>query len=311
MFDQDPDFLFCDDAEGGTAPTIITIPQGPVSGALCEFEDYMRAVDTAHFTSFTNGVPLGVDLPQFPLLQQAVGGALFPGLHVLHGQPGIGKTALVLRIASTCSCSAIYVSAEMAISEIILRLMAQVNAKPVAALRCCEFGVEQQAEFREALYAQAPSLHLVDATSDKLPMGSLRQLAKSCRGDGQHLLIVIDSVHMWAASLADAGQTEYESLNTALGELKKLAYSEQCAVIVVAHRNRSSMKDSGMSSPKGTADFEYGGEAVWSLDYASEEDKEAPKRDVNLTISKNRFGVGNVPHNLTFTGATQLFEEPT
>ena len=43
----------------------------------------------------------------------ALGGYLAEGLHILHGAPGTGKTALVLQIAANCGAVALFVTAEM------------------------------------------------------------------------------------------------------------------------------------------------------------------------------------------------------
>ena len=43
----------------------------------------------------------------------ALGGYLAEGLHILHGAPGTGRTALSLQIAATCGAAALFVTAEM------------------------------------------------------------------------------------------------------------------------------------------------------------------------------------------------------
>ena len=66
------------------------------------------------------------DRPRGPVvglkqLDDALGGVLAPGLHIVHGQPGTGKTALGLQIAARCGARSLFVSCEMAALELLRR----------------------------------------------------------------------------------------------------------------------------------------------------------------------------------------------
>ena len=50
-------------------------------------------------------------------LDRMLGGYMAPGVHVLHGDPGAGKTALALQIAASCGFPALYVLSLIHISE--------------------------------------------------------------------------------------------------------------------------------------------------------------------------------------------------
>src|SRR4051794_3038193 len=46
-------------------------------------------------------------------LDRELGGALAPGMHILHAGPGVGKTAFALQTAASCCSLALYITCEM------------------------------------------------------------------------------------------------------------------------------------------------------------------------------------------------------
>ena len=69
----------------------------PLSALLGEYEDDARSRWEARTKGLRRGPVSGLSG-----LDEAVGGALEPGLHVLHGGPGVGKTAIALQMAAAC-----------------------------------------------------------------------------------------------------------------------------------------------------------------------------------------------------------------
>ena len=55
-------------------------------------------------------------------LDAALGTALEPGLHHVHGNAGVGKTAFALQIAASCGCPCLYVTCEMRALELLAPL---------------------------------------------------------------------------------------------------------------------------------------------------------------------------------------------
>src|ERR687889_303094 len=82
---------------------------------------------TAAHEAYTTGTPRG-PVTALPALDRELGGALQPGLHLLHAGPGAGKTALALQIAATCGTPALFVSAETSALELLRRHTARVTA---------------------------------------------------------------------------------------------------------------------------------------------------------------------------------------
>lgn len=243
-------------------------------------------------------------------LDAEVGGYLAPGLHILHGSPGVGKTAFCLQVAAECACPALFVSCEMGPLELFRRVTARVTKTFLGRLKSGELPPEESLALARRAALAAPRLALADATRAFAAPSWLREAALAVRGDAPHLLVVLDSVHSWAESAAEKGLSEYELLNAALAALRQLAAALEGPVLAVAERNRATMKTGGLSAGAGTRKIEYGAESV--LDLSS--DPAAPpdvKGEVPVTVKlvKNRHGALGKAISLRWHGALQTFRE--
>lgn len=257
------------------------------------------------------GKPLGA-LTGLPKLDTELGGALAPGLHILHGAPGTGKTAFALQAAASCRCPALFVTCEMAPVELLRRLAARVTGEYLGRFKSGEFTrATAERHFTRALEA-APMLALVDATAAPAKPGDLLDFAEATRRlapGNPHLLIVVDSVHSWTrAWQADA--PEYEALNTGLNALRETAHRLNAALLGIGERNRGSMQSGGQSAAAGTRVFEYSSETVLSLQREKDARPDAQgETDLTLTLEKNRNGYQGKTISLLFHGALQRFRE--
>src|SRR3954451_12864646 len=64
---------------------------------------------TAAHDAYVSGRPRG-PITTFKTLDRELGGALAPGIHVLHASPGVGKSALAFQIAATCEYPALFIT---------------------------------------------------------------------------------------------------------------------------------------------------------------------------------------------------------
>lgn len=245
----------------------------------------------------------------FPKLDHEFGGALPPGLHVVHGGPGVGKTALGLQVAASCGVPALYVSAEMTPIELLRRHTARVTKTFLGRMKNGEMPASEMVQKAKEAAAQAPQLTILDATTAYANPNFLLELGQLCRGDSSDLLIVLDSVHSWAES-AGSDSTEYELLAGAIQSLRALASHLSCPVLAIAERNRAGMKEGGLHAAAGGRGFEYKGESVWSVEAEPEATESASgELPVTLTLAKNRHGSRGAKVELSFHGALQRFRE--
>lgn len=289
-------------ADRSAAPPLLRL-----SDLLTDFDADAEARHKAR----QDGTPFGPETG-IKSLDKALGLALSPGLHIVHGVPGVGKTAFALQIAASCGCPCLYVTAEMSPLELLRRITARVTGEYLGRLKTGELSPEYaKRKVREAIEA-APLLALVDATTSPVPTDHLLRLANGTRCldlENPHLLIVVDSLHSWAEGLA-GGAAEYDALNAGLAELRLLAARLKCAVLAVSERNRESMKGGGLSAGAGSRKIEYGAETVLDLGIEKDALEDANGlKPVTVKIEKNRNGAAGKRIALQFHGALQKFTE--
>jgi len=254
--------------------------------------------------AYATGHPLGA-VTALPSLDRTIGGHLAAGLHVLHAEPGTGKTALALQVAVSCGCPAVYVTSEMAPLELLKRITANLTGTYLGRLKSGELMPEAALQLYRRAIALAGELVMVDATQAPATADYLAEVIPMARRDADHLLLVVDSVNTWAAATLPAAD-EYVRLEGAVNGLHALAMAEQVAILGIAERNRGAIKTGGMSASKGTASFEYRATSVWDL---SKGDGDGAVVPVKLTLPKNREGNAGVTLPLMFEGRLQRFTE--
>jgi len=244
-------------------------------------------------------------------LDRVLGGVLQPGLHIAHGGPGVGKTALGLQVAATCGFPALYVSCEMRPLELLRRVTARTTGTFLGRLKSGELAPADSLRLAQQACAAAPELVLADATQAFADFGWLQTAAVATQGQARHLLIVVDSLHSWAEGVPD-GLTEYDALNGGIAALRTLASTLGCPVLAIAERNRMSMKTGGLTASAGSRKFEYGAETVIGLTEDTSPGRPiAPPGEaaVALKVEKNRNGAAGAEVELFFNGALQRFKE--
>jgi len=290
-------------------PTEATQPTArlyPLRDLVAEAATVAEALHDARRT----GRPIG-PVTGLPTLDRELCGALAPGLHILHGQPGAGKTAWLLQAACTCQCPALFVTGEMAPVELLRRIAARVTGEYLNRFKTGEHPPDKARDLFSRAAASAPLLSILDATVAPVRPAELLDFAQAARAaapGSPHMLIAVDSVHAWSRGWQEAA-TEYDALNAGLSALRELAQRLGAAVIGSGERNRASQAG-GLSATAGTRLFEYGSETLLSLnrdqDATTTPTGETP---VVLKIEKNRHGAPGRVVRLLFHGALQRFTE--
>lgn len=249
----------------------------------------------------------------FPTLDAMLSGCLMPGLHVLHGGPGTGKTALALQIASSCQCPALFVSCEIDPIEALRRLIARHTGTYLNHLKDGKHSADHVRSLALTTCQAFPMLGILEATHAKASTVAIGEALESMKGSpsaklatAPGALIVVDSGNTWASKNADMSN-EYEALTWTLGQMEALSKLLAVPVLIIAERNRGSMESGGQNSSKGTGRWEYAGESVFGVDREKEEESPDGWTKVKLTVSKNRHGKTGC-QLLRWHGDTQKYE---
>jgi len=164
-------------------------------------------------------------------------------------------------------------------------------------------------------------LALMDATRDYLapwkvedsaPAGIL-EAAETWRErhKAASVLVIVDSLHTWADGAPLPLATEYERLNAAIDDLRRLAARLGAPVLAIAERNRANMASAGQSAGAGTRKLEYTADSVLALqrDAGDWQTDAAGEYSVSVKLAKNRNGATGPKVSLRFHGALQAFRE--
>jgi replicative DNA helicase len=261
-----------------------------------------------------SGIPRG-PVTHFKELDSAISGYLAPGIHIVQAAPGAGKSAWCLQVAAHCGFPALYVTAEMHPLELLRRTVARETGTFLNRLKSGEFGLEAAIDLAARTAEKIPHLAFLDGTRGYATPELIRDTAADLRErtGHEHVLIVIDSLHVWARSARSVGSevasSEYELLNAGLRALTQIASELACPILAVAHRNRAGQKEGGMHSSKGSGGIEYEAETVIELTYKTDIPDAAHNNEVNLAIHKNRHGELKKEIPLVFSGPLQKFSE--
>jgi replicative DNA helicase len=269
---------------------------------LGDWETDATAAHTARVTGQPRGPVTGLEP-----LDRALGECLAPGVHILHGNTGSGKTALGLQLAAHCGCPCVFITTEMSALELFRRHTARVTSQYLGRFKTGEMDPATSLGYARQAAEAAPALALADATLTFADPTWLREAARAVQGDAPHLLLVLDSLHTWADG-APGEATEYDRLNAALATLRQLASGLGCAVLVTAERNRAAITKGGLNAGAGSRKLEYSAESVLDLERDPDARTDAQGEvEVNLIVRKNRNGAAGHKIPLRFHGALQRF----
>lgn len=269
-------------------------------------DEVVAQAEEAHLAR-SSGQP-GSPVTGFKKLDERIGGGLPPrGTVVVLGNTGSGKTAFALQVAAQCAFPALYVSTEMAPTELFRRQMARLSGQFLGRLKSGELAPSEVRSIAQKTATQLSHLCFVDATCGPASLSFLADCAQIARGDEPKLLVVVDSLHTWVRGLA-TGVAEYDALNAGLSGLQGLSHRLGAPVMIICEQSRSAMDSGGVNSGAGTRFIEYGAELVLDLQAAKEADAlgDVP---VTIRLAKNRHGAAGASLKLLFNGALQRFKE--
>jgi len=276
----------------------------------------------------------------FPALDSYIGGFLRPGIFTILAPPGSGKTSFALMAAGRCKVPAMFVTAEMAATQIQSRMMAQANNSDIFNDPDCytldelEFGWLSPSSRQKALdktLAAYPQLHIYDAhtvyggpSTEEDELDRIARAAthlKAGNGSGppfEHLVIVVDSLTALVAKVKKAGEDDRTATESVLMRLDSITSTLNACIVLIVHQHRISAderkkatNEDRMAKGKHSAMIEHISHIVADLLNDNDEEKTQEvkgTRTKQLTLLKNRFGPPQMLR-YDFKGRNQIFRE--
>jgi replicative DNA helicase len=246
------------------------------------------------------GKPVMGVATSLPKLDQLLNG-LNPGLHVLGGAPGAGKTTLALQMAvhaASTGVPVLYVTYENSPGNLILKaLCAAAELIPLDVER----GYGDLDKLTAAMTKLRPALERLSIIEGTLRLTSsgIRNIARNWF-QGQRGLIVID--YLQRAAHHQGYDQIRQNVSRLAAELREISSALDSPILALASQNRSS-GDYGrgggsahLDSLKESGDLEYGADSVMFLRSDKNRPQPDPSRGIEIAVVKNRFGpLGGLP----------------
>jgi replicative DNA helicase len=294
----------------------MTEPKKPIVTQLADLVDFFVADAEAAALARETGRPRG-PVTGLSNLDEALGGYLSPGVHIVQAAPGAGKTAFALQAASDCFYPCLYVTSEMGLLELFRRLIARQTKTFLGRLKTGELGGTESRKLALQTIEKLPKLAFMDATQAYASPLLIAEVANALRDryKSDHVLIALDSLQIWAKSVRRNGEdfanaSEYDLISAGLDSVSSIASRLQCPILAISHRNRAGNKsDGGLHAGKGSGDLEYGAETVIDLTRKDETPDATGETRIKATMQKNRHGIPGVSYDFAFSGRLQTFRD--
>lgn len=245
-------------------------------------------------------------------LDALLGGGLMPGVTLLAGAPGTGKSSLALQLCDHCARfgrrGVVYASMEMSAGQLVakslVRLSAAMSEQPVslreipALLPHLADGANSRVSMlRDAVRVYAEEVAPRVATIDTLAtVSDVSALYDDLPADELPPLMIVDYLQLCGREQGDEAATDVQHLAGVMRSLCALSKRHGVPVLALSSQNRTKRGTSALDSLAGTSELEYAAVCCLFLtvDGVGEDERqrnaEQPVRPVVLSASKNRFG---------------------
>lgn len=265
-----------------------------------------------------NGRPLGPVIGIAEKFDKQCRGYLTPGLHILVGMPGSGKSALAAQIAAKAECGVLYVTYEMSVEELMNRNISRETGTWIDKFHDYMVGPNKAAQLYERTKTAMPWVVHFDGTRPGSDLTELKNAAIAAKRNAgsPHLLIIIDSVHAMVRNGGLVGPdgrnvSEYTGMNLAVSRLMGIAHELKAVLLLIGEQSKTNMNGTGMSSADSRA-LEYAPNLFIALECDLGKKSDC---DGNLNVTahflKNRRGEPRKKVMLNFHGRTMTFGQGT
>lgn len=184
----------------------------------------------------------------FDYLDQAFNG-LKPGLHIIGGTPGSGKTAFAVQLADQVAeandATVIYLSWEPTREEILTRSISRLSSIGIATLESGSLTKENIATLTKSIeeYSKRSGIVIPIEGHSSITIDDIRHVCSVHRAQaeaaGEKLAIVIDYLQIVPCS---HGNSTKETLDYVVNKLAMLSRELDCPIVLLSALNRESVK---------------------------------------------------------------------
>lgn len=243
---------------------------------------------------------------------------LNPGLYVLGGAPGVGKTSLVLQWAMKAAeeVPVVYVTYENSPLNLTLKAIGRLaNISPSDVER----GVADLAKLQEGINifeswppGTSTRLAFVEGTPDTTTayiQGQARQAM--ARHGARRCLVIVDYLQRMAHANGSGYGTLRENVSALTLGLRKLATQLDSPVLAISSLSRgvNNYAHPTLEALKESGDLEFTADVVLLLGAREDALGRGPRRMVDLVVAKNRFGEADRKVGLSFNPALGDFAQ--
>ena len=261
----------------------------------------------------------------FTYLDNITGGFRPGTVNIIAARPGMGKTALVLNIATNVagmySKPVIIFSLEMSKTEIVNRILAAMSHTDFKAIQRASITREQEADLIDTM-GRINSLPIyIDEKTDTNPMDIMSKCRELMSTVPNLALVIIDYIQIMKTPGNSYGSRQNEVADISRS-LKLLAKELKIPVIALSQLNRGTeTREEGEHIP-GLADIKDSGAIEQDADTVifihrpayynkkkDQKDKTSKFEEAQLIVAKNRHGETDTAY-VKWYGAKTLFIEP-
>jgi len=234
-----------------------------------------------------------------PDLDHLLNGGFRPGQLITVGaRPGVGKSAFALGIAYQAvkdGLHVLYVTAEMGVAELLLRLLARTTKIPLSVLTSVDVANELSPGEWDKIGKEAQSWvnYHMDFIDDAPTVLQIRSKAKAAEAQGQpYNLIVIDYLQLLEAPKGkESRQTEVSAMSRAM---KQMAREIGAPVVSLAQLNRDVEKRADkkpmLTDLRESGSLEQDSDVVMFLNRPEIYDPDESPGTIEQIIAKQRSG---------------------
>lgn len=247
-------------------------------------------------------------------------GGLRPGtLNILAARPGMGKTSLVLNIAT--NAASMYrqkvniFSLEMSKQEIANRITASLTDFSSQQLQKGKLSQDELVALTRIYHDMSEMPIYVDDNATVTPISMLAK-CKELKSRGELGLVIVDYLQLMTMPGKGNNYSRQQEISDISRHLKLLAKELEVPVIALSQLSRGAEKREDhtpmLSDLRDSGAIEQDADSVWFIDrdsYYDKEHKNVPSVEAKLVVAKNRHGgVGTI--TLIWRAAKTQFLEP-